>query len=106
MEIKTITINGTDEYEVVGELDHLQAHKNGNSRLTLDGTSYEIKPKRWRNKEGKYWHIGMDMGHTYSTVGDDDDCGIDRARYAQGNYFKTQEEAEAAIERAFNHERD
>ena len=61
----------------------------------LDLTLYSIKPKRWRS-EGyeKYFYI-LDTGVVWSTS--EQRFSTDNERYEMGNYFKTKEEAEAAV---------
>lgn len=54
---------------------------------------YEEKPKRWRAKsKGRYWVVSGD-GTTYKSNEDGDIT--DDERYNIGNYFKTEQEAEA-----------
>ncbi|MDE6436633.1 MAG: hypothetical protein K2K69_03895 [Muribaculaceae bacterium] len=56
----------------------------------------ERKPKRWRADEGgSYWHFGSTgkaaIRSEYRTT-------LDNSRYSIGNYFRTKEDAEQAVE--------
>ena len=54
------------------------------------------KPKRWRAKLGeKYWVVDIELSHTWSEEKND---GYDKVRYNNGNYFRTEEEAQQAAE--------
>jgi hypothetical protein len=51
---------------------------------------------RWKPKDGeKYWLIDLTGGVSWSQW---DDCTNDRHRYALGNTYRTEEEAQAALD--------
>ena len=61
----------------------------------LDLTMYRIKPKRWRADKGKiYWYINS-WGNVDTYI--EDNMELDMSMFELGNYFKTKEEAEAAV---------
>ena len=54
----------------------------------------ERKRKRWRAKLGeKYWVVDIELSPTWSEEKND---GYDKARYNNGNYFRTEESAKRA----------
>lgn len=57
-------------------------------------------PKKWRAKKGyPYWHLCLTKnGLMYVVTTQDDYLDSDNNRYANGNYFRTEEQAKEKIE--------
>ena len=71
--------------------------------LHKDGKDWDAKNKkivdyRWRAKQGeKYFYINTN--YMYVNIVSDDLFNVDNARYENGNYFQTKEQAEQALEK-------
>ena len=67
-----------------------------NARKAWQEWSEARKPKRWRAKLGeKYWVVDIELSPTRSEEKND---GYDEERYNNGNYFRTEEEANQAAD--------
>lgn len=70
----------------------------GNEHLA--GTSINLKPKRWRAIVGDiYYLINNEIEVDYAYENSD---SVDDRRWQMGNYFKTREDATAAVEKIKN----
>lgn len=93
------SVNGFPRHATESEKQKLfdALAKEGKQRNAETKQVEDIKPKRWRAKEnGHYWHLDSQLNASRDT---EHSLKWDDMRYISGNYFISDDDAEAAAEK-------